>query len=72
MLGKATLRRVENHIFLMNFGGAGAGKARSNALQSALKRAHIANLQLNFSLSRHSVYHIPPRAAFSRRNLTIV
>src|SRR5882762_761286 len=55
MLGKSTLRGIENHIFLMNFGGSRAGGKRSDALQSAMKRGHVADLQLDFSLSCHWV-----------------
>src|SRR5882757_278924 len=55
MLGKSPLRRVENHIFLMNFGTSRAGGARSDALQSAMKRGHVGDLQLDFSLSCHWV-----------------
>src|SRR5437879_11772667 len=55
MLGKSPLRGIENHIFLMNFGASGDGRARSDALQSAMKRGHVGDLQLDFSLSCHWV-----------------
>src|SRR5256885_8409502 len=35
MLGKAPLRGVENHIFLMNFGASGAGDRKSTRLNSS-------------------------------------
>ena len=32
MLGKSALRRIENYIFLMNFGGARVSEVGSHAL----------------------------------------
>src|SRR5882757_8477573 len=76
MLGKSPLRRVENHIFLMNFGTSRAGGARSDALQSAMKRGHVGDLQLDFSLSCHWVLtpaagcFLPPPTSDSIANAT--
>jgi len=45
VLCQTTLRRIENHVFFVNFGGSGAGGTRADALQCAMKRWHISDLQ---------------------------
>src|SRR5260370_119555 len=42
-------------MLLMNLGGSGTGGARAYALQSAMKRGHIGNLQFDFSLSGNAM-----------------
>src|SRR5438477_4195111 len=53
MLGKSALGRIENYIFLVNFGSARTSGASSDALQCAMKREHVGDPQLDFGFFCH-------------------
>ena len=53
MLGETALWRVENYVFLMNFGSPRTGAAGSDALQFAMKRGQVGDPQLDFGFLCH-------------------
>ena len=64
MLGESALRGIEYYIFFMDSGALWTGEARSHALQGAMKRAHVFDLQLDFSFPSH-VMLMPSRQRLS-------
>ena len=59
VLGQSTFRRIENYVFLMDSLRSLPRGARAEALQGAVERPHVGNLQLDFCLLRHLVAFAP-------------